>query len=64
MSQRKISMVTKTNQNKSKVFEVSLDTYFETTGSPEVCQLIAEIRSTDDSNRRRQNNDFGKNDNT
>ena len=54
MSQRKISMVTKTNQNKSKVFEVSLDTYFETTGSPEVCQLIAEIRSTDDADKRRR----------
>ena len=47
-------MVTKTNQNKSKVFEVSLDTYFETTGSPEVCQLIAEIRSTDDADKRRR----------
>ena len=47
-------MVTKTNQNKSKVFEVSLDTYFETTGSPEVCQLIAEIRSTDDADQRRR----------
>ena len=54
MKQRKISMVTKTNQNKSKVFEVSLDTYFETTGSPEVCQLIAEIRSTDDADQRRR----------
>ena len=47
-------MVTKTNQNKSKVFEVSLDTYFETTGSSEVCQLIAEIRSTDDADKRRR----------
>ena len=54
MSQRKISMVTKTNPNKSKVFEVSLDTYFETTGSSEVCQLIAEIRSTDDADKRRR----------
>ena len=54
MSQRKLSMVTKTNQNKSKVFEVSLDTYFETTGSPEVCQLIAEIRSTEDADQRRR----------
>ena len=54
MTQRLLSMVTKTKQNKSRVFEVSLKTYFETTTSAEVCQLIGEIRSTDDSNRRRQ----------
>ena len=54
MTQRLLSMVAKTKQNKSRVFEVSLKTYFETTTSAEVCQLIGEIRSTDDSNRRRQ----------
>ena len=54
MTQRLLSMVSKTKQNKSRVFEVSLKTYFETTTSAEVCQLIGEIRSTDDSNRRRQ----------
>ncbi len=54
MTERLLSMVAKTKQNKSRVFEVSLKTYFETTTSAEVCQLIGEIRSTDDSNRRRQ----------
>ena len=54
MTEKLLSMVAKTKQNKSRVFEVSLKTYFETTTSAEVCQLIGEIRSTDDSNRRRQ----------
>jgi len=54
MEQRNLAMVTKTKQNKSRVFEVSIETYFATTGSPEVCQLIGEIRSTDDADKRRQ----------
>lgn len=49
-----ISMVTKTNQNKSKVFEVSLQTYFNTTASAEVVSLIGSIRKTADADERRK----------
>jgi hypothetical protein len=47
-------MVTKTNQNKSKVFEVSLQTYFNTTSSADVVSLIGSIRKTADADERRK----------
>ena len=49
-----ISMVTKTNQVKSKVFEVSLQTYFTTTASADVVSLISSIRKTADADERRK----------
>ena len=52
--EKSISMVTKTNQNKSKVFEVSLQTYFNTTASAEVVSLIGSIRKTADADERRK----------
>ena len=52
--QRTIPMVTKTNQNKSKVFEVSLQTYFNTTASADVVSLISSIRKTADADERRK----------
>ncbi len=52
--QKLISMVTKTNQVKSKVFEVSLQTYFDTTASADVVSLISSIRKTADADERRK----------
>ena len=52
--QKLISMVTKTNQVKSKVFEVSLETYFATTASADVVSLISSIRKTADADERRK----------
>ena len=52
--ERTISMVTMTNQNKSRVFEVSLQTYFNTTASADVVSLISDIRKTADADERRK----------
>ena len=52
--ERTISMVTMTKQNKSKVFEVSLETYFATTASADVVSLISSIRKTADADERRK----------
>ena len=40
--------------SKAQVFNETIETYFDTTRSAEVKSLIAEIRSTDDADRRRQ----------
>ena len=40
--------------SKAQVFNETIETYFDTTRSAEVKRLIAEIRSTDDADRRRQ----------
>ena len=40
--------------SKAQVFNETIETYFDTTRSAEVKGLIAEIRSTDDADRRRQ----------
>ena len=47
-------MVTMTKQNKSKVFETSLETYFATTASADVVSLISSIRKTADADERRK----------
>lgn len=52
--ERTISMVTMTKQNKSKVFETSLETYFATTASADVVSLISSIRKTADADERRK----------
>ena len=44
----------KLRASKAQVFNETIETYFDTTRSAEVKSLIAEIRSTDDANRRRQ----------
>ena len=44
----------KLRASKAQVFNETIETYFDTTRSAEVKSLIAEIRSTDDTNKRRQ----------
>ena len=44
----------KLRASKAQVFNETIETYFDTTRSAEVKSLIAEIRSTDDANKRRQ----------
>ena len=44
----------KVRASKAQVFNETIETYFDTTRSAEVKGLIAEIRSTDDTNKRRQ----------
>ena len=44
----------KVRASKAQVFNETIETYFDTTRSAEVKSLIAEIRSTDDTNKRRQ----------
>ena len=44
----------KLRASKAQVFNETIETYFDTTRSAEVKGLIAEIRSTDDANKRRQ----------
>ena len=51
---RVLSMNQKLRASKAQVFNETIETYFDTTRSAEVKSLIAEIRSTDDANRRRQ----------
>jgi len=54
MSTRMILMNQKVRASKAQVFNQTIETYFATTRSPEVKSLIAEIRSTDDADKRRQ----------
>ena len=49
-----ILMNQKVRASKAQVFNQTIETYFATTRSPEVKSLIAEIRSTDDADKRRQ----------
>ncbi len=49
-----ILMNQKVRASKAQVFNETIETYFDTTRSAEVKSLIAEIRSTDDTNKRRQ----------
>ena len=49
-----ILMNRKVRASKAQVFNETIETYFDTTRSAEVKSLIAEIRSTDDANKRRQ----------
>ena len=49
-----ILMNRKVRASKAQVFNETIETYFDTTRSAEVKGLIAEIRSTDDTNKRRQ----------
>ena len=51
---RVLSMNQKVRASKAQVFNETIETYFDTTRSAEVKSLIAEIRSTDDTNKRRQ----------
>ena len=51
---RVLSMNQKLRASKAQVFNETIETYFDTTRSAEVKSLIAEIRSTDDANKRRQ----------
>ena len=51
---RVLSMNQKLRASKAQVFNETIETYFDTTRSAEVKSLIAEIRSTDDTNKRRQ----------
>ena len=51
---RVLSMNQKFRASKAQVFNETIETYFDTTRSAEVKSLIAEIRSTDDANKRRQ----------
>ena len=51
---RVLSMNQKLRASKAQVFNETIETYFDTTRSAEVKGLIAEIRSTDDANKRRQ----------
>ena len=51
---RVLSMNQKVRASKAQVFNETIETYFDTTRSAEVKSLIAEIRSTDDANKRRQ----------
>ena len=51
---RVLSMNQKLRASKAQVFNETIETYFDTTRSAEVKGLIAEIRSTDDTNKRRQ----------
>ena len=44
----------KLRASKAQVFNETIETYFDTTRSAEVKSLIAEIRSTDDADKRRQ----------
>ena len=54
MSRRIILMNRMVRASKAQVFNETIETYFDTTRSAEVKSLIAEIRSTDDANKRRQ----------
>ena len=51
---RILAMNQKVRASKAQVFNETIETYFDTTRSAEVKSLIAEIRSTDDTNKRRQ----------
>ena len=51
---RILAMNQKVRASKAQVFNETIETYFDTTRSAEVKGLIAEIRSTDDANKRRQ----------
>ena len=51
---RILAMNQKVRASKAQVFNETIETYFDTTRSAEVKSLIAEIRSTDDADRRRQ----------
>ena len=51
---RVLSMNQKLRASKAQVFNETIETYFDTTRSAEVKGLIAEIRSTEDANKRRQ----------
>ena len=51
---RILAMNQKVRASKAQVFNETIETYFDTTRSAEVKGLIAEIRSTDDTNKRRQ----------
>ena len=51
---RILAMNQKVRASKAQVFNETIETYFDTTRSAEVKSLIAEIRSTDDANKRRQ----------
>jgi len=54
MRTRTLTMNGNLNASKAQVFNETIETYFDTTRSAEVKSLIAEIRSTDDANMRRQ----------
>ena len=51
---RILAMNQKVRASKAQVFNETIETYFDTTRSAEVKSLIREIRSTDDTNKRRQ----------
>ena len=51
---RILAMNQKVRASKAQVFNETIETYFDTTRSAEVKSLIAEIRSTDDADKRRQ----------